>query len=258
MRLMDTHAHLTYDGLIEQLDAVLRASREAGVVEWITIGTDREHIEKAMAIAPRHEGMWVGLGIHPHYANDYTPQDAALIERYLSHPKVVAVGETGLDYHYDNVVHANQRALFCQLLELAVRHRKPAIVHTRLAFDDTMAILADFDKHLPGIVIHCYGGDMAQTEKVLARGYYVSFTGTVTFKKSDALRQVVKTIPPDRVMLETDCPFISPEPVRRIQPNQPALMTHTARCLADLYQMPLDEFAALTYQTSRRFFGLPS
>lgn len=256
MQLIDTHAHLTYEGLVEQLDTVLQASRQAGVVEWITIGTDREHIEKVMAIAPQYNGLWAALGIHPHYANEYTAQDVQLIEKYLSDTKVVAVGETGLDYHYDNVVHRHQRDLFCQLLELAVRFKKPVIVHTRLAFEDTMAILSDYDRHLAAVVIHCYGGDAQQTECVLQRGYFVSFTGTITFKKSQALREVAKMIPPQRVMLETDCPFISPEPVRRIQPNQPALMVHTARCLAEIYQMPLEEFAALTFQTSRTFFKL--
>lgn len=256
MELIDTHAHLTYEGLQDRIDPVLAASRAAGVVEWITVGTDRVNIEKTLRLVARYPAMWAGLGIHPHFANEATPDDIAYLKASLSHDKVVAVGETGLDYHYDNLVKDNQFRLFRAHLELAVAFRKPVIVHTRVAFDDTMAILADYDSKIPGVVIHCYGGSAEQTRIVLDRGYYVSFTGTITFKKSDALREVAKMIPPDRVMLETDCPYISPEPVRRIQPNEPALMVHTAQCLADVYGMPLEPLAALTTATARRFYKL--
>ncbi len=256
MELIDTHAHLTYEGLEDRIDQVLAASRAAGVVGWITVGTDRLNSEKTLRLVAQYPAMWAGLGIHPHYANETTDSDIAHLKQSLTNEKVVAVGETGLDYHYDNLVKDNQFRLFRTHLELAVQFQKPVIVHTRIAFDDTMAILSDYDKKLPGVVIHCYGGDAAQTRTVIDRGYYVSFTGTITFKKSDALRAVAAMIPPDRVMLETDCPYISPEPVRRVQPNEPALMVHTARCLADIYGIPLEQFAALTTATARRFYRL--
>jgi len=256
MELIDTHAHLTYEELESQIDAVLARSRAAGVVEWITIGTDRTHADRALRLAARYPQMRVGLGFHPHYANDITEADLAFLKDALREKSVVAVGETGLDYHYENVVPDNQKRIFRAHLEMAAEMNKPVIIHTRQAFDDSMAILAEYDGRLCNVVIHCYGGDADQTRHVLARGYFVSFTGTVTFKRSDALREVAKMIPPERIMLETDCPYISPEPVRRIQPNEPSLMVHTARCLADLHGLTLERFAEITTHTSRAFFGL--
>jgi TatD DNase family protein len=247
MNLIDTHAHLTYPELENQIEDVLARSKSSGITGWITIGTDKEHIQKALALAERFENMWVGIGIHPHYA---------FVEQSAQNPKVVAIGETGLDYHYDNVVPQNQKRLFRALLDIAVKHNKPVIIHTRQAFDDSMAILAEYKDKLKGVVIHCYGGDMEQTKLILDRGYYVSFTGTVTFKKSDALREVAKSIPLDRLMIETDCPFISPEPVRRIQPNEPSLLLHTTKLLASLHNLDLDAFAEKTTAISKAFFSL--
>lgn len=256
MELIDTHAHLTFDELENDLDGVLARSGAAGVVEWITIGTDRTHIRRVLGLLSRYPFLWAAMGYHPHYANEITADDMRYLAESLRGQRVVAVGETGLDYHYDNAVPDNQKRLFRAILEMAVELQKPVIVHTRDAFDDTMAILAEFDGRLRDVVIHCYGGDVEQTRRVLDRGYYVSFTGTVTFKRSDALRQVAKMIPPQRIMLETDCPYISPEPMRKIQPNEPALMVHTARCLAELHGMSLEQFAQLTAATSRAFFGM--
>jgi TatD DNase family protein len=258
MELIDTHAHLTFEELESRIDEVLARSRAAGVVEWITIGTDRVHIEKVLKLLRHYPALWAGLGYHPHYANTITDTDLDYLKQSLCNKRIVAVGETGLDYHYDNVVPDNQKRLFRAHLELAAAMNKPVIVHTRQAFHDTMEILSDYDTKLDRVVIHCYGGDAEQTRYVLDKGYYVSFTGTVTFKRSAALRQVAAMIPLDRLMLETDCPYISPEPMRRIQPNEPALMIHTARCLAELHHISLEEFARITAQTSRTFFSLTS
>ena len=256
MELIDTHAHLTYPELEKDIDAVLARSRDAGVIGWVTIGTDKEHIRKALDLLPRYENLWASLGFHPHYANEVSEQDLGLLANALKTPGVVAVGETGLDYHYDNAIPENQKRLFLTHLDIAAGLDKPVVVHTRDAFDDTMAILADYKDKLKGVVIHCYGGNAEQTRLVLDRGYYISFTGTVTFKKSDALREIAKTIPLERLMIETDCPFISPEPVRRIQPNQPAHLLHIAKLLAGLHNMELEEFAKKVTLTSKRFFGL--
>ena len=257
MELIDTHAHLTYEGLEDRIDDVLAKSRTAGVVEWITIGTDRAHCQRAIRLASRIPSLWAGLGFHPHYANEITDADLAYLHDALNSERVVAVGETGLDYHYDNVVKDNQKRLFTAHLDMAAELQKPVIIHTRDAFDDTMEILAGYDKKLCNVVIHCYGGSAEQTRYVLDKGYFISFTGTVTFKRSDALRHVAALIPPERIMLETDCPYISPEPVRRIQPNEPALLIHTARCLAEIHTLPVERFAEITTSTARAFFRLP-
>jgi TatD DNase family protein len=256
MNLIDTHAHLTYPELEGPIEDVLARSRSAGVTGWITIGTDKEHTQRAIALAGRFENMWAGAGIHPHYANDATAEDIAFLEQAAQNPKVVAVGETGLDYHYDNVVVENQKRLFRAHLDIAAKYNKPVIIHTRQAFDDSMAVLAEYKDKIKNVVIHCYGGDAAQTKLVLDRGYYISFTGTVTFKKSDTLREIAKTIPLDRLMIETDCPYISPEPVRRISPNEPALLIHTAKLLASLHNLDLDAFAEKITATSKAFFNL--
>jgi TatD DNase family protein len=134
----------------------------------------------------------------------------------------------------------------------------PVIVHTREAFDETMDILDEYAGKFKNVVIHCYGGDVKQTKLVLDRGFYISFTGTVTFKRSEALREVAKMIPLDRLMIETDCPYISPHPVRNIRPNEPALLVHTAQCLADVHGLPLEAFAEKITRTSETFFELPS
>lgn len=258
MELIDTHAHLTFEELESRIDDVLARSRAAGVVEWITIGTDRGHIEKVLRLILRYPALWAGLGFHPHYANSITEADLEYLKQALQTERVVAVGETGLDYHYDNAVPDNQKRLFRAHLNMAAVFNKPVIVHTRQAFNDTMEILSDYEGQLGNVVIHCYGGDAEQTRLVLNRGYYVSFTGTVTFKRSDALRQIAAAIPIERIMLETDCPYISPEPMRRVQPNEPALMVHTAQCLADLHNMTLEQVAQITAHTSRTFFRLPA
>ncbi len=256
MELIDTHAHLTFDGLQDHVDDVLARSRAAGVVQWITIGTDRQHIDRVLALLGRYPGLWAAFGYHPHYANAVADSDIDYLKQALRHERVVAVGETGLDYHYDNAVPDNQQRLFGAILDIAVEMQKPVIVHTRDAFDDTMRILAEYDGKLANVVIHCYGGNIEQTRYVLDKGYYVSFTGTVTFKRCQALREVAAMIPPQRTMLETDCPYISPEPVRKIRPNEPALMIHTARCLAGVHGMPLERFAEITTAASQSVFGL--
>ena len=256
MKLIDTHAHLTFEDLENQVDAVLARSIEAGVTRWITIGTDKEQNEKVLSLVDGYDKMWAALGYHPHYANEITDADMALLKEQFGHTKIVAVGECGLDYHYNNVVAENQHRLFRQHLEIAAALGKPVIVHTRDAFDDTMNILAEYTGKLKNVVIHCYGGDKEQTQLVLDRGYYISFTGTVTFKRSEALREVAKMIPLDRLMIETDCPYISPHPVRNTRPNEPALLIHTAQCLADVHGISLKAFAEKITKTSETFFRL--
>lgn len=256
MNLIDTHAHLTYEGLAERIDDVLARSIEASVTRWITVGTKIADNEDTLLLISRHENLWGALGYHPHEADDVTDADMQLLRKQLGHARVVAIGETGLDYHYLHSTAENQQRVFRQHLDIAAEIQKPVIIHTREAWDDTMAILDEYTGKLKNVVIHCYGGDTEQTKRVLDRGYTISFTGTVTFKNNDALRDVARMIPPERLMIESDCPFISPHPVRNIRPNEPALITHTAQCLADVYGLPLEEFAEKITKTSETFFNL--
>lgn len=257
MNLIDTHAHLTFDELTGQLEDVLARSREAGVTRWITVGTNVADNEKLLHLLGRYDNLFGALGYHPHEADTVTEENLELLAKQLRHRRVVAVGECGLDYYYMHSSAENQQRVFRRHLEIAADLQKPVIVHTREAFDETTAILDEYADRLKGVVIHCYGGDEKQTRRVLDAGWFISFTGTVTFKRSDDLRAVAKTIPPDRLMIETDCPFISPHPKRNIRPNEPALLIHTAHCLADIHGLSLENFAEKVTKTSETFFNLP-
>ncbi len=256
MNLIDTHAHLTFDELAGQLDDVLTRSIEADVTRWITVGTNVVDNEKVLHLISEHEHMYGALGYHPHDAKNITAADMDLLKKQTHHAKVLAVGECGLDYHYMHSPAQTQQRIFRAHLDIAVELQKPVVIHAREAFNETMAILDDYAGKLKNVVLHCYGGDAERTRRVLDRGYHISFTGTVTFKRSDALRNVAKTIPLDRLMIETDCPYISPHPKRNVRPNEPALLVHTAQCLADVHEIELEEFAQIITKTSETFFNL--
>ncbi|MCK4999893.1 MAG: TatD family hydrolase [Anaerohalosphaera sp.] len=256
MELIDTHAHLTFEELESQAEDVIARSIEAGVVGWVTIGTDREQMERAVALADRFENMWAAAGIHPHYAKDAAAGDVDYLRQLAADRKIVAIGECGLDFHYNFSAQDMQRELFRAQLKIAAEAGLPVVVHTRNAFDESMSILDEFAGQLKDVVIHCYGGDAEQTELVLSRGYHISFTGIITFKKSDELREVAKLVPLDRMMVETDCPYISPTPVRNQRPCEPAMLVHTAKTLAELKGVSLDEFSQEVTATSQRFFNI--
>ena len=256
MELIDTHAHLTFPELEAQVDAVVVRSIEASVIGWITIGTDIEQIEKALGVAARFDNMYAATGFHPHYANEITDEHLANLTEYANNKKVVAIGETGLDYHYDNAVPQKQQEIFRAQLKIAEELALPVIAHTRDAFDDTMTILTEFAGRLKNVVFHCFSGTRNQAELILERGYHISFTGIVTFKRSDELRETARMVPLERMMVETDCPFISPEPIRNQRPCEPAFVIHTAKTLAHLHNTTLEAFAQKVTKTSRQFFGI--
>ena len=256
MELIDTHAHFTFSELQDDVDNVLARSIKAGVTSWVTVATEPGGLEKALELAEDHENMHVALGYHPHYAKDVTEDDLSLLKKLAASDSVVAVGETGLDFHYNFSKQDAQKHIFRAQLNIAAELNKPVILHTRNAFDESMAILEEFTGKLKDVVVHCYSGTPQQTQLLLDRGYHISFTGIVTFKKSEETRQAAAMVPLDRLMVETDCPYISPEPVRNQRPNEPALMIHTAKKLAEVKGMELNEFATAVNATSKRFFGI--
>lgn len=256
MNLIDTHAHLTFEELSGQLDDVLARSAAAGVTRWITVGTNVADNAKVLQLADEYANIYAALGYHPHDAKDISDADMALLAEQMAGAKVLAVGECGLDYHYMHSPAETQQRIFRAHLDVAAAVQKPVVIHTREAFDETMSILDEYAGRLKGVVIHCYGGDAEQTKLVLDRGYFISFTGTVTFKRSEQLREVAKMIPPERLMIETDCPYISPHPKRNIRPNEPALLIYTAQCLAEVHGMAIEAFAQKITKTSETFFGL--
>ncbi len=260
MELIDTHCHLTFDDLASDIDGIIERSRAASVTTWITVGTDPQENRKAITLANKSENMYAAVGIHPHDAKDVTAESLTELKELARNEKVVAIGETGLDFHYDFSKQPDQKRAFAAQLEIARELNLAVIVHCREAFDQTMDILEQFIQlkgRLRAVVFHCFGGSAEQARIVLDHGFYISFTGVVTFKNAETIRQAAKIVPIDRLMLETDCPYMSPEPMRKQRINEPALMIHTAKFLAELKQMPLLDFAEAVTATSKTFFGLP-
>jgi len=256
MNLIDTHAHLTYEGLAESLDDVLTRSRAAGITKWISIGTDAEHNEKVISLAEKYENLYAVLGIHPHHASEYQPQDLQRLVELAGHKKVVALGETGLDFHYNFSKQDAQRDLFKRFLEIASQKNLPVVIHSRNAFDETMDILSKFADKKTKIVFHCWGGTVDETRQIIYKGYFVSFTGIITFKNGQQARDAVKTVPLERMMIETDCPFMSPEPVRSQKINEPALLVHTAKKIAELKGVNIDTLAEQLEINTNEFFNI--
>ncbi|MBN2593694.1 MAG: TatD family hydrolase, partial [Sedimentisphaerales bacterium] len=237
MELIDTHCHLTFEQLAGDIEAVVERSRTAGVTGWITVGTDPQHNQKAVELTNRLENLYATVGIHPHDAKDVTVKALTELKELASSEKVVAIGETGLDFHYDFSPRPDQRRAFEAQLEIAQDLNLPVVIHCREAFDETIDILEHFISvkgRLKGVVFHCFSGSAEQARIVLDHGFYISFTGVVTFKNAVKTREAAKIVPTDRLMLETDCPYMSPEPMRKQKINEPALMVHTARFLAVL------------------------
>jgi TatD DNase family protein len=258
MELIDTHCHLTFDPLLADVEAVLERSKAAGVTGWITVGTDPQHNQKAVELAAKFENLYAAIGIHPHDADSVTAQTLNELKDLAQNVKVVAIGETGLDFHYNFSKQPSQIRAFAAQLKIAAELNLPVVIHSREAFDQTIEVLEQYGAGVRKIVFHCFSGSPEQAEIVLSKGFYISLTGVVTFKNAPRAQQVAKITPLDRLMLETDCPYMSPEPMRKQKVNEPALMIHTACFLADLKQMDLPAFAAALTATSKTFFALPT
>jgi TatD DNase family protein len=257
MNLTDTHCHLTFEPLVGDVPGVIERSRAAGVTGWITVGTSLEDSRRTIELAGLYEGMYATVGIHPHDAKSADAAALDELKRLGGSEKVVAVGETGLDFHYNFSKQPDQRRVFEAHLDIARELNLPVVVHSRNAFDETMEILERSGRGLKGVVFHCFSGSAEEAKLVLDRGYYVSFTGVVTFKNAQKTRDAAKIVPLDRLMVETDCPYMSPEPVRSQRPNEPALMVHTAGVLAELKGVKMEDFAQATTQNAVTFFALP-
>lgn len=255
--MIDSHCHLTYAPLHDQLDAVLQRAAAAGVDAIVTVGTSVADTRLAIQLATRHPCVFPTAGVHPQESSKAASGWDAELEHLARRGDTVAVGETGLDYHYDLSDRASQRRVFERECEIATAVGKPLIIHCREAHADTLAVLSKFDR-LAGVVFHCFTGTRKEAAEILERGYSISLTGVVTFRKSDELREVARMIPDDRLMVETDAPYLSPEPVRGIKPNEPAFVVHTARCVARQRGWTDAALEALTVANTRRFFRLPA
>ncbi|HZC74332.1 MAG TPA: TatD family hydrolase [Gaiellaceae bacterium] len=246
--MIDTHAHLTS---LDNADEAIHRAGRAGVTRILTVGTNVEDCRRAIALTERHDGVFSILGIHPHDAGTATEDDLASLHELLAHPKTVAVGETGLDWFRDYAPRDAQQRLFAAELELADELGKPVVIHTRAADDDTLAALAE---HAGTVVLHCFSSPR-MLPAALERGWYVSFAGNATFPKAVDLRLAATQVPAERILAETDSPYLAPQPVRGRR-NEPANVVHT---LAALAQARGDEPAELERQIERnaeQCFGL--
>jgi TatD DNase family protein len=245
--VIDTHAHL--DALEDPSAAVARAG-EAGVTRIITIGTDPASWLKTLALAEGHEGVYAVIGLHPHEAAPDFELDE--LQRLLAHPKVVGVGETGLDYYRDYAPREAQTKLFLAQLMLAKGANLPVVIHNRAADDDTLGILRQwFDGT---VVLHCFSS-VALLPEAIERGWYVSFAGNVTYKKAQELRSAARATPSELILAETDCPYLSPQPVRG-KTNEPAFVVHTVAALAQAREEDADALARQIDANAARAFGL--
>ncbi|MFY9587777.1 MAG: TatD family hydrolase [Actinomycetota bacterium] len=252
--LVDAHCHLD---MLEDLDAVLDRMRAAGVERAVTIGVDSASSEWAARAATDHAELWATVGLHPHDAKDRTDELMARLEELAAQPRVVAIGEAGLDYHYDNSPRDIQRAVFTEQIQMALRARTALVIHTRDAWDDTFAIL-EREGVPERTVFHCWSGDAGHAQRAVEMGAILSFSGTVTFKNAGDLREAAHATPLAKIVVETDAPFLTPQP-HRGKRNEPAFVRHVADAIASLKGVPSAEAdRALSANAARLFAWDPS
>jgi TatD DNase family protein len=251
----DSHCHLNYKGLVEDQAAVLERARAAGVSTMLNISTRESEWDDVVGVAERHMDVWASVGIHPHEADAHPDVDTAKLVDRAQHPRVVAIGETGLDYYYDHSDREQQRKSFRSHIAAARETGLPLIVHTRDAEDDTAAILTEeMGKGTYTGVIHCFTASDAFAQIALDLGLYISISGIVTFKNAKELQATAATIPQARLLIETDSPFLAPMP-HRGRPCEPAFVADTARFLANLRAERVDDLARYTSENFHNLFS---
>jgi TatD DNase family protein len=256
--LIDSHCHLDMDDFGADFGPVLARAAAAGVAAMVTIGAGGplEANARAVALAAAHAEIHATVGVHPHEAAIVTDAVVADIEGLARQPKIVAIGETGLDYHYDNSPRPQQRAAFARFIQLGRALGLPIVVHLRDADPDALAIMRAESAREAGGVIHCFSGDAASARAFLNLGFHISFSGIVTFKTAEPLREAARIVPADRLLIETDAPFLAPVP-HRGRRNEPALVVQTAALLAEVRGESLAALAEYTRRNTQRLFRLP-
>jgi len=252
--LIDTHAHLDFPDFDDDRDAVIARAAAEGVGAILTVGTDIASSGKALAIAQRRSAVFCAVGVHPNESTAWRPETATRLRELADNERVVAIGETGLDFYRDTASPGIQRKAFAAQIDLALEFSLPIIIHSRESIRECIDILRAHASPPRG-VFHCFSADEKSAKEALDLGFMISFAGTVSFRNAGALRQVVRTVPLDRVLVETDCPFLAPEPVRGHR-NEPAYVRHTAKALAEAMRQPLARVAAETTANARRLFSL--
>jgi TatD DNase family protein len=250
----DSHCHLHLCEEKASLEELLDRARSKGVEQMVAIGIEIDSSDRAFAIARENAGVYASAGVHPNDATTWNERTREHVETLLGREEVVAVGETGLDFYRDNTPHDQQRAAFRDHIELAKRHHKPLVIHTR---ESIGAAIEELEEAGPpdNLIFHCWSGDSGELERALALGAHVSFAGNLSFKSAENLRAVAREVPGDRLLVETDSPFLAPVP-HRGKPNEPAYVASVGRAVADARGEDVAELARATTANARRIFGL--
>ncbi len=255
--IIDSHCHLNMIDLNlfdNNMNNVLLAAKDLGVEKFLCVAVDLTHDEELKALADQFDNVYISAGLHPN-ESETTVLDIDLLKRQAAHPKVVAIGETGLDYHYNQGDLTWQRERFRQQIQLAKELKLPVIIHTREAQEDTIAIMKEENISDVGFVMHCFTENWDMAKRALDLGGYISFSGIVTFKNATSLQDVAAKVPLDRLLIETDCPYLTPVPYRG-KPNQPGYVRYVAEFIADLRQTSLTNIAEVTTQNCKDLFKI--
>lgn len=253
--LFDTHAHLNADQFEEDVDIVIKRAQSEGVSHIVVVGFDEKTIKGALRLAEQYEFIYAAVGWHPVDAIDMTDAHLKWIEELASHPKVVALGEMGLDYYWDKSPKDVQKEVFRKQIRLAKKVKLPIIIHNRDAHEDIVKILKEEEASEVGGIMHCFGSSYEIAKQCIDMDFYISFGGPVTFKNAKRPKEVAKQIPLDRLLIETDCPYLAPHPFRGKR-NEPGYVKIVAESLAEIKEITYEELVEKTHENAKRLFGI--
>lgn len=253
--LFDSHAHLNAIQYEEDIVEVIQRARDEKVTHIVVVGFDRDTISKAMELTDKYDMIYAAVGWHPVDAIDMTDEDLNWIKQLASHPKVVAIGEMGLDYYWDKSPKDIQKEVFRKQIQLAKEVKLPIIIHNRDATEDVVRILQEENASEVGGIMHCFTGSLEVAKQCMDMNFYISFGGPVTFKNAKKPKEVVKEIPMDRLLIETDCPYLTPHPFRGKR-NEPSYVKYVAEQIAELRGVTLEEIGTKTSDNARKLFGI--
>ncbi|MEC2073548.1 TatD family hydrolase [Alkalihalophilus marmarensis] len=253
--LFDTHVHLNADQFEDDVEEVINRAKEAGVSEMVVVGFDEKTINRALELIEKYDMLYAAVGWHPVDAIDMKDEHLVWLEELAAHPKVVALGEMGLDYHWDKSPKEVQKEVFRKQIQLAKKVKLPIVIHNREADQDIVDILEEEKAEEVGGIMHCFGGSVEIAERCLKMNFYISLGGPVTFKNAKRPKEVAKHIPMDRLLIETDCPYLAPHPYRGKR-NEPAYVKLVAEEIAGLKEVNVEEVANTTRENAKRLFGI--
>jgi TatD DNase family protein len=253
--LFDTHVHLNDEQFSDDLDEVIQRAKEAGVEKMVVVGFDRPTIKKAIELVDQYDFLYASVGWHPVDAIDMTEDDLQWIEKLTAHPKVVALGEIGLDYHWDKSPKDVQKEVLRKQIRIAKKVNLPIIIHSREATQDIMEILKEEGADEVGGIMHCFSGSVETARECIEMNFYISLGGPVTFKNAKKPKEVAAEIPLDKLLIETDCPYLAPHPYRGKR-NEPALVKLVAQQIAELKEISYEEVARKTTENAQKLFGI--